>query len=59
MPARRAIMPDGSYLRKVTPGKIGNCNTRVQIADTAHSMERIAIFLVDQQFADALVACIA
>ena len=52
-------MPDGSYLRKVTPGKIGNCNTRVQIADTAHSMERIAIFLVDQPFADALVACTA
>ena len=47
-PPSTAITHDGSYLRYVIPGIIGNSKTSVEIAETAHKRAVIAMRYVDQ-----------
>ena len=41
-------MADGSYLRNVTPGRIGNSMKSVAMAATAQKSAVVAMRLVDQ-----------
>ena len=45
-----ATMPEGSYLRNVTPGRIGTSRKSVQMAATAQKSAVMAMRWVDQPY---------
>ena len=55
-PAMRATTAEGSYLRKVTPGRMGNSMNRVHRAATAQKRAVMAMRLVDQPAPSVVVA---
>ena len=57
-PATRATMAEGSYLRKVTPGRIGNSMKSVAMAATAQKSAVVAMRLVLQP-PEAVVAWVS